>query len=209
MAPITQQPELYGISSIDKGQYPDFNLSYSYTVSSGLNTVEADELSRIYADRIARKYRSKKFFKLNLESLLVYLSHFENSDPSLLRPVPSANSINSKFNQPPTLKSIPRIKRNVMIDKLRFNIVDIMNNTHGDSEAVYPSETCVIVDPVLGRLQSISPQIIEVLNLFDGRKNVQQVVRELSSKYNVAQEKVEKDCISLLTSLFKEGYIVF
>jgi radical SAM superfamily enzyme YgiQ (UPF0313 family) len=209
MAPMTRQSELYGISSIDKGLYPDFNLSYSYTISSGLNTFEADELSRVYADRIATKYRSKKFFELNLESLLVYLSHFEKSDPYLLRPIPPAPSTQNRFNQTPTLTSVPRIRRNVIIDKLRFNIVDIMNNTHGDNNAVYPSETCVIVDPVSGNLQSISPQIMEVLNLYDGQKNVHQVAIELSAKYKVAQEKVEKDCISLLSSFSKEGYVIF
>jgi anaerobic magnesium-protoporphyrin IX monomethyl ester cyclase len=209
MAPMTRQPELYGISSIDKGRDTDFNLSYNYTVSSGLTNSEADELSHVYAERIAIQYRCKKFFKLNLESLLVYLSHFENNDPYLLRPVPPVNSTNIQSNQPPTLKSVPRIKRNVVIDKLRFNIVDIMNNTSGNNGPVYPSETCIIVDPVSGNLQSIHPQIMEVFTLYDGRKSVQQIARELSSKYYVTQDKTEKDCISLLQSLSREGYVSY
>ena len=206
MAPMTRQPEQYGVSSIDRGRDTEFNLSYNYTVSSGITASEADELSHVYAEKIAGHYRSKKFFKLNLESLLVYLSHFETSDPFLLRPIPGAKTADAQSNKPVTPKSVPRIKHNVVLDRLSFNIVDIINNAANG--VIYPAETYVIVDPVSGNLQSISPPIAEVLGLFDGKRSIQQIALELSGKYGAPRAKIEEDCIGLLRSLAREGFVI-
>jgi hypothetical protein len=207
MAPMTRHPEEYCISSVDRGADTEFNLSYNYTVSTGLTNSQAEDMSRAYAEKIAAHYRSKKFFRLNLESLLVYLSHFENSDPALLRPIPPPQAVEAQLNKLLTLKSTPKIKRNVALDKLRFDIVDIMNSASGG--ALYPGETYVIVDPVSSNLQSISAPIMEVLGLCDGKRSVHQIARELASKYPAAGLTMEEDCINLLKSLSKEGFIVF
>ena len=56
-------PERYGISSIDIGPDTDFNLTYDYSVSSGLTSSEALNLSITSREKLAREYKSKKFFK--------------------------------------------------------------------------------------------------------------------------------------------------
>ena len=208
-APMAKCPERYGISSIDAALDTDFNLSYNYTVSSGLTPSEAEELSIVSHDRIARQYRSKKFFKLNLESLLVYLSHYKKSDP-YLRSAIKEKTTNIQLNKQLTRKSIPRIKHYVVLDRLGFNIVDIMNNlTNNKNGTAYPSATHVIADPVSGNLQSIRLPIADVLALCDGGRSVQQIAYELSSKYDATRPKIEEDCIALLKSLSREGYILF
>ena len=207
-APMTQRPQQYGISHIDAGK-DILNLSYSYTVSSGLTSDQAEELSLTSHDDIARVYKSKKFFKLNLESLLTYLSHFEHSDPYLQAAV-SEKAKTMPLPKPITRKSTPRIKNNVILDKLHFNIVDIMNNAAGNNTGmIHPSVTHVITDPVSGNLQSIAPSIVDVLSLCDGRNSVQQIARTLAKKYNIDGNQMEDNCMSLLKSLAREGYVVY
>ena len=73
-----KHPEKYGVSVIDAGPDADFSPASNYTVSSGLAYSEAVGLCKINWERIAREYKSQKFFKLNLEELLLYLSHCDD-----------------------------------------------------------------------------------------------------------------------------------
>jgi ribosomal protein S4E len=67
----------------------------------------------------------------------------------------------------------------------------------------------VIFNPVLNKLLPVNPVIMEILALCDGKRNIQQIARELAVKYKGQILKVEKDCITFLDVLKKEGYIVF
>lgn len=208
-APTMKYPERYGISSIDTSQNTDFNLAYNYTVSSGLTFIEALELSNVWQERIAREYKSKKFFKLDREDVLLYLSHFERSDP-YLRAVTRAKITKIQPDKQLTPKSLPRIKHNVVLDKLQFNIIDIIHNIANNKKVTaYPSATFPIFDPVSGKLWSVSPLIVEILALCDGKKSVQQIAHELSNKYDATRLTIEEDCIAFLKSLSREGYVLF
>jgi hypothetical protein len=203
-----KHPERYGISSIDAGPDTDFNLTYNCTVSSGLTFSEAFELSNVYREEIAREYERKELFKLYYEDILLYLSHFERSDPDLSS-VTKAKVTKTQPGKPLTRKSVPRIKRNILLDKLRFNIVDIAHNIANNKEiTAYPSATSVIFDPVSGKLHPVNLAIEEILTLCDGRKSIQQIAYELSNKYNAARSKVEEDCIAFLKFLSEEGYVL-
>jgi anaerobic magnesium-protoporphyrin IX monomethyl ester cyclase len=208
-AAVMKHPERYGISSIDTGPENDFNFAYNYTVSSGLTSSEALELSIVSRERIAREYKSKKFFKLECEDVLLYISHFERSDPCLSS-VTRAKITKIQPNKQLTRKSVPRIKRNVVLDKLRFDIMDIANNiVNYKNMTAYPRATFPIFDPVSGKLWSVSSLVVKVLALCDGRKSVQQIAQELSNKHDAARPKIEEDCIAFLEPLSREGYVLF
>ena len=97
-----------------------------------------------------------------------------------------------------------------MLDKLQFNIIDIIHNIANNKEVTaYPSATSTIFDPVSEKLYPVSPLIAEVLALCDGRKSVQQISHELSSKHNTERSTIEEDCISFLNFLSRQGYIIF
>jgi hypothetical protein len=200
-------PERYGISSIDTGANTEFNLTYNHTVSSGLTYNEALQLSNVYQERIAREYKSKDVFSLYYEDLLLYLTHFERNDP-YLSSVTKAKTTKNRPDKQLTKKSIPRIKHNVALDKLRFNILEIIHNlSNNKNVAAYPNATSVIFDPVSGKVHSVNLAIEEFLSLCDGRKSVQQIARKLSLKYDVKRHTIEQDCIAFSESLSNEGYI--
>ena len=202
-------PERYGIRSIDTGPNTDFNLTYNHTVSSGLTFDEALELSHVYQEEIVREYRRKGIFKLYYEDILLYLSHFERSDP-YLRSVAKVKTTKTQPNKELTKNSVPRIKPNVALDKLRFNIVDIAENIADYINATaFPGLTSVIFDPVSGKVHSVNQAIEEILALCDGKKSVQQIAHELSQKYDAPRLTIEEDCIAFLKSLSKEGYVLY
>jgi hypothetical protein len=208
-AAVMKCPERYGISGIDAGPDTDFNLAYNYTVSSGLTFIEALELSNVWQERIAREYKGKKFFKLDGEDVLLYLSHFERSDPSLSS-VARAKITKIQPDKQLTPKSVPRIKHNVVLDKLQFNIIDIIHNIANYKKVTaYPSATSTIFDPVSEKLCPVSPLIVEILALCDGKKSVQQIAHELSNKYDATRLKIEEDCIAFLKFLSRQGYVLF
>ena len=202
-------PEQYGISNIGIGPDTDFNLTYSYNVSSGLTFDQALELSNVYRENIVREYKRKQVFELYYEDLLLYLSHFEESDPSL-KSVIGVNVEEMRPDKQLKVKSVPRIKQNVVSDKLRFNIVEIANNiANHKNVAVYPNETFILFDPASVRYLTINPLIQEILELCDGTRSIRQIAYVLSNKYNATRLTIEKDCINFLKSLSKEKFIIF
>jgi hypothetical protein len=75
-----------------------------------------------------------------------------------------------------TSKTIPRIKPNVVLDKLRFNILDIANNVANNKHVyVYPNATFVIFDPDSDKLLPVSSLTMEFISLFNCRKNIQMI----------------------------------
>jgi hypothetical protein len=207
--PMMKCPERYGISGFDAGPDTEFSLAYNYTVSSGLTSSEALELSHVYGERIAREYKSKTLSKLSREDLLLYASHFERSDPSLSSAT-RARITKIQPNKQLTPKSVPRIKHNVVLDKLRFDIMDIRHNiANNRNVTAHPSATCMIFDPVSEKFCPVSLRIVEILALCDGKKSVQQIAHELSNKYDATRLTIEEDCIAFLKSLSKEGYVFF
>jgi anaerobic magnesium-protoporphyrin IX monomethyl ester cyclase len=208
-APIMKDPEEYGITDIDMGEYTDFDLTYNYTVSSGLSSGEASELSAVYREKLSKEYKSKKFFKLDGDDMLLYISHFEKNDP-YLRAVPKDTIKKIQSDKQITWKTFPKVKRNVVCDNLRFNLIDIVHNiANNENLVVYPSETYVIFDSVSEKLLPVDWQIMEILLLCDGKNSVQQIVHELSDKYNVALSTIEDDCVDSLKFLQSQGFIIF
>jgi anaerobic magnesium-protoporphyrin IX monomethyl ester cyclase len=207
-APIKERSKQYGISGYDSAPDTDFNIAYNYTVYSGLTSSEATELSIVARDRISREYESQTFFRLDLDDIFLYLSHYEKSDPGLSSVV-KEKTTKIQPDKQLTPKSVPRIKRNVVLDKLRFNIMDIIHNRFNNRNVTsYPSATYTIFDPAFEKLCPVSPLTMEILALCDGKKSVQQIVHELSNKSDATNHTIE-DCIASLKPLSRDGYILF
>ncbi len=208
-ASIMKCPKLFGIIEIDKGPAPDFALAYNYTVASGLTYNEALELSNIYREKIIKEYDNKQVFKLDYEEILLYLSRFEN-DISFLRTSTREKITKPQHTKQTTRKSIPRIKRDVVLDKLHFNILDIAKNiTNNRREIVYPYTISLIFDPVSSEIVSINPLIMDIITLCNGKRNIQNIAYKLTDKYDGPRLKIEEDCVTFLKSLERGGYIVF
>jgi anaerobic magnesium-protoporphyrin IX monomethyl ester cyclase len=71
-----KHPERFGISSIDTNSCTEFTLDYTYTVTAGLTSKEAQQMSNIYREQIAKEYKHKDRLKLYYEDIILYLSHF-------------------------------------------------------------------------------------------------------------------------------------
>ena len=169
---------------------------------------EALELSIVSQERIAREYKSKKFFHLDGEDIILYLSHYEKSDPCLTSVV-KTKTVKTQTRQL-TRNSIPRIKHNAVLCKTRFDITEIISNlAHNKNSPAYPAVTSTIFNPVSGNLCPVGVPFVDFLAHCDGNKNIQQIARELSKKYNAPQPEIEEDCIAFIKSFSREGYVIF
>jgi radical SAM superfamily enzyme YgiQ (UPF0313 family) len=208
-ASLLNDPEKYGIKNYDAGPHKDFCLAYDYTVNSGLTSNEAMELSERSRSKIIEEYDTKEIFKLNYEDILLYLSHYGNS-ASLLNILTPPKKEKKFPHETITKKSIPKIKSNIVLDRLRFNILDIESNIAEDKNTpVYPETNPVLFNLVSGQISPVNPLFMEILTLCDGKRNVQQIAYVLSQKYNGQVFKIEEDCIKFLNILEREGYIIF
>jgi hypothetical protein len=202
---VLSKPEKYGIESIDTSTTNDFNFAYNYTVSSGLTSQEALELSIQYRNKIADEFKSDKFFKLECEDVLSYITHFEKSDPFLRTTSKTENrNIQIKYL---TQKTIPKIKRNVILEQINFDILEITYNIiNHKTTPKYPRKIHTIFDPVSGKLWTINIKVMNILMLCDGKTNIQQIANKLANESNL--NLTIDDCIAELQLLYKEGYIV-
>jgi hypothetical protein len=206
-APIMKAPEHFGIISTDKSSDTDFNLTYKYVIKSGVTAEEAIDLSAVTREKIAKVYSSKKFFKLDGDDMPLYIAHFEKSDP-YLRSIPTEYIQNNSMKKSLSLKSVPKIKRNVVLNKGRFNIVDIIHNIANGKEVIaYPEETETIFDPVSEKLTPLGYELVQIISFCDGKRNVQQIANEMRNRNNKLLPGIEKECIDACSFLLRQGYI--
>ena len=197
-ADVVRFPEKYGITDIDSGPNPDFSLAYDYKVSSGLTGDEAFEMSGIYREKVISEYEGNNVFKLDYEEILLYLSHFEKSDPWLKnlssKIVDSASPVKDVI-----AASVPIMRTNINVYEPKFDIIKIMENlAAGNKEDIYPDEKPVVIDVITGKLMPVSYPVAEILSLCDGKNSIRQIARKLSAKYDAPAADVEKDCLSFI-----------
>ena len=206
-APIMKSPGHYGIIGIEKSPDTDFNLTYKYVVESGLTSEEAIDLSIASRDKIAKVYSSKKFFKLDGDDMPLYISHFEKSDP-YLKSIPTEYIQNRSFNKALSLKSVPKIKRNVVLNKGHFNIINIIHNIANDNNTIsYPEETGTLFDPVSEKLSPLDHELLQIISFCDGIRNIQQIANEICNKNGGLLPELENECLNAYSFLSRQGYI--
>jgi len=203
-------PNHFGITRVDADPAGDFNLDYTYTVSSGLSSEEARLLANSYREKIAGEFKYTDRLKLYYEDILLYLSYYHDSDPSLKKlaaKVTAGAPANNQFNR----RSVPVLKPHVSFEPLRFDIIDIIMNKISQKTiaAAYPVQTCVICDPVSGKLISISPLEMDLLAHCNEKNNIKHIAFKLSKKYGAPASQAEETCIDSLKYLSDQGYISF
>jgi hypothetical protein len=207
-AAVAKYPEQYGIDRIDIDPVKDFNLAYNYSVLSGMTNREAVDFSNNCWDKIADEYESMKILnKIDQEDLILYLSHFEQTN------LTSKLLGEKKVEEVKETKQITRdmiliTSPFVVLEKLRFDLININRNIACNKHVhEYPHATSVIYDPISGKLYPINLLIEEILNLCDGGKSIQQISYILSTKYDASVRKIEVDIILLLQFLLREGFV--
>jgi anaerobic magnesium-protoporphyrin IX monomethyl ester cyclase len=206
---MTKCYEKYGISSIDISSDTDFELYYNYTVSSGLTFNEAVELCNNSQESIAQEYGSKIFFKLDGEDIILYLSHFEKSDPYLMATI-KAKATKTQTNKKLTRLSAPRLKRSVVLDRVRFDMIEIIHNIANNRNIIaHPGATYILFDAVPKNLYPVKSPLEDFLALCDGQKTIEKIAKDLSKKYNAPQSEIEEDCIDFYKFLSRQGFVLF
>ncbi|MFZ7133913.1 MAG: B12-binding domain-containing radical SAM protein [Eubacteriales bacterium] len=206
-APIMKSPEHFGIIRIDKSLNTDFDLTFRYIVESGLTSENAIDLSAATRDKLAKIYRSKKFFKLDGDDMPLYLSHFEKSDP-YLKSIPIENVKNIPINKSLSIKSVPKIKRNVVLNKGHFNIIDVIHNIANDNNTIaYPDGTETLFDPVSEKLSPLDYELLQIISFCDGNRNIQQIANEICNKNGGFLPEIENECLNAYSFLSRQGYI--
>jgi hypothetical protein len=197
-ADVVRFPEKYGITDINAGPNPDFSLAYDYKVVSGLTGDEAFEMSGIYRDKVIAEYEGSDVFKLDYEEILLYLSHFEKSDPRLKK-LSSEIPGNESPVKEVISSSVPIMRANISVYEPQFNIGKIIENLEaGNKEDVYPESSPVVFDVLTGKVFPVAYPIAEILSLCDGSKTIREIARQLSIKYDAPAADVEKDCLSFI-----------
>lgn len=203
-------PGQYGITHIDADPAGDFNLDYAYTVSSGLSSEQARQLANRYREKITAVFPCPDRMKLYYEDILLYLSHYDKTDPwlkNLAGRVAGAALQENQF----TRKSIPVLKKHATFETLRFDLVDIIVNkiSKNATAAAFPVQTGVVADPVSGKLVSITPLEMDLLGCCIGKNSIKQIAVKLSKKYGAPASRVEQGCLDSLKYLSEQGYISF
>jgi hypothetical protein len=202
------EPGRFGISGIDTNSGTEFTLDYAYNVSTGLRSREAQQLSNVSRDRISREFKYRDRLNLYYEDILLYLSHYEMSDPHLCA-LKSAGVAEARALSLIGLQTVPALKPNVIPSTLRFNIIEIITQNiiaKRDAET-YPDQTHVLFDPASGKLISIDPLSVQVLKLCNGQNSVERIVDRLSVYYGVDAGELRQECTDAVRYLVTEGYL--
>ncbi|WP_347000546.1 PqqD family peptide modification chaperone [Dehalogenimonas sp. THU2] len=212
---IYRDPEKYGVIKINDGPETEFHLSVLYSVESGISEIQARELARHCMQKIATHYKSADLLELigyryDKDFMLpLYLAHFEQSDPLLTHTICSHNRKASKrVAFALTLNFIPRLKPNVTIERINFNLSSIRANIIRNEASValaHPSIT--IVEPESLNALSIPDQGLEILALCDGSNTVWEIINRLSRKYRASPEMIVDDFTKFVDAMVQEGIV--
>ncbi|MFA5628642.1 MAG: PqqD family peptide modification chaperone [Dehalococcoidales bacterium] len=207
-AVMLKQPEKYGIAGFDSGPHTDFSLAFNHEVSSGLSFAEADEMSKKYQAEIVNSRPGNEVFKIDYEEILLYLSHYEKTDPWLLSlGKPETTNLGNRESVI-SGKSIPVLKPYVIFESINFNIFDILSGAvESPKSALLPQKISLVFDPVKSNIQAINPLFIEILKLCNGINSVSQIAYELSMNYDGDVDKIEQDCTRLLEFLLENDIL--
>ena len=212
---VANNPETYGISRIHVGGNKELQFTYNYTVPSGLTQKEAKKMSDVFMDKIANEYENGEILKnLSYDNLLLYLSHYEKSDPLLKSMSISRERTNGK---PPVQTRecnnwhvVPRLKDGVLCCTLRFNILEIQENIKRKTNtSAYPHETSIVYDPHTGNIVSITLSARKILDLWDGESGMVRIAHKLAKNYSVPLKSIKADCMIFLRDLAAQGFVEF
>jgi anaerobic magnesium-protoporphyrin IX monomethyl ester cyclase len=196
----------YGVA-VKEGQADSLALMYSYDTSQGISNKKAVELSREAWSQLSKEYPTRNVLELlSKEDLLLYLSHFESTDPALGKI--ERSELKSAMIAKLTLDSQPKLIASITQASLNFNLPDILREIrirHEKDAQHLP--TRVLFNPNTRKMRSLGPNVSELLESLGGGKTIRVIARQLAKKHGAAQEPIEAFCLDALNQLKNEGYI--
>ncbi|QNT75245.1 B12-binding domain-containing radical SAM protein [Dehalogenimonas etheniformans] len=203
---VMRMPGDYGIK-ISQARLDDLAMVYSYAPSSGISSSRAAELSREAWAILSKEYPTSRVLDLlSKEDLLLYLSHFESTDPALtkIKRSPTVSAPGVELTLDSQLKTSPGVFRTT----LNFDLPDIMKNLllNWERDAV-PSPVRVLFDPENRKIRPIGPNVSEMLDLLGRGRTIRMIARQLSQRHNIPEAAVEAFCLDALNQLKNEGYL--
>ena len=212
-ADVMNYPEKYGISKIDLDPDKELKFVFDYEVVSGLKQLEAEKKSIDYMEKIVNEFETSRILaNLGYDNLLLYFSHYENSDPYLesvrLEPQTTLEETEYRDSGQINRQTIPSLKKGVILNTLKFNISEIQSNIMKTNNiVVYPKKTDIIYNPQNTKLNTVTQVAKKILELSDGKINISTIAQNLANHYSIPSQNIEKDCISFLKTMRKEGFI--
>ncbi|MEL7563230.1 radical SAM protein [Dehalogenimonas sp. 4OHTPN] len=206
---IYRNPEKYGITKINDGPETEFRLGVLYSVKSGLSDDQARSLAHYCMQQVSTCYESTNLLELigyryDKDFMLpLYLAHFEQSDPLLKTTMRLLNRKTDKQTAAGiTRNSIPRLKTNIVIERINYDLSAIRENIIRSEDSVaLPNPSTVIIEPSSLSLISPPDRGFEFLALCDGNNTVWEIASRLARKYWLNPEMIVGECIEFLNTM--------
>ena len=207
-SPVKMHPEAYKVDTIQSGEDLDFQLSYEYTVATGLNHEEAEKVYRNFQNQLRINYSDSAVWSaFNREHLLLYLVHYGNDLSALYREVTGEDTPSTKGLDWPAL--CPRLKDSVVLNVLSFDLVKIQENMRKKSDAALPRQkTYVVYDTASAKILSVTRPAKDILKLCDGKTSAHCVASLIAEKYAVSVGNAEEETVSFLKKMVKKGFVI-
>ncbi|AKG54212.1 hypothetical protein DGWBC_1582 [Dehalogenimonas sp. WBC-2] len=204
---VQRSPSKYGIQ-FEEDSDRCFNISYDFSVSSGVAYDQARELAANCMETIGKEFEGDEILaQVTHHYLPLYLLHYEKSDP-LLKSILPTNKSTAVTHQRVNRHSVPRIKHGLVLDSNRFNLLEIQQNiADGTDILASPKPTSLIFDPDTGKVMAIPKQALEVISLCDGNISFKKIVQKLAHKHGIPFNRAEEDCAAFLEAIVQNEFM--
>lgn len=209
---VIQNPEKYGVTLPSGDASANFSIGFDYQVIEGLSRAEAIGLSDAAWTRFINDYPTRDILTtISKEDLLLYLSHYESTDPWL-------SGVRKEQGQQPqyqsgntvnlTGDSKPRLCPAVTRSALNFYLPSFLPYSQRRTIPIPRRKTWIIFDASSHRMRQVDVQTWAILELCDGIRTID-IIAQRFAQINATQTLSVNDyCLKTLNSLVAEGYLV-
>ena len=207
---VMQHPEKFGVKLPHGDASANFLIGFAYDVAEGLSQGEALNLCESAWSSLVEVYPTRNVLEtISKEDLLLYLSHFESTDPQLksIKPLAGTPVKGSKAATAMlTRRSVPRLANGVANSSLSFDLPSILKNPIR-LEPIQKTGNYVLFHPATRRLKLLDAHARDIVGLCDGHRNVGMIIRHLSYRSSISEAALVTFCLEILEDLVKEGFV--
>jgi anaerobic magnesium-protoporphyrin IX monomethyl ester cyclase len=209
---VMQNPEKFGVYLPPGDASGNFLIDFPYKVNEGVSQGEALNLCESAWVSLLEVYPTRNVLELiPKEDLMLYLSHFESSDPQLKTvKSPARTSVNGSPKTTPatlTRHSVPSLNTGVVNSSLSFDLPSVFINP-ARLEPIQKTGSHVLFHPATRRLKPLDAIAHEIVRLCDGNRNMGMIIRLLSHQSGVPEAALMTFCREILEDLMKEGFVI-
>lgn len=208
-SPAMKNPELFGITAIHKDSSSFMNLWANYSVASGLTMGQAEEVTREFADRVEKEYRSYFIWsRLAKDHILLYLSHYNTLKLS---------EVLEKFQDPEqpshqgdlSETGFPELKSTVLCGLTKFDVARIMINMGTSEELAQNRDNLFIMyNFESGKTISVTLTAGLILGRCNGRRTIRDIAVELAELFQIPLEQATEDCKRIISAALEAGMCI-